>query len=137
VLATHQENVSIINKWNWVETVQNFVCNMTPKPSAFIWNSGLWTDFEISQIDTQVQMLSSLKACGIISVYKTTTFKKGQREPDKRGELMCLHADLCLDVSWTKMVPSNLYWDPAHFVPPIYSMLNLQLLSLLARYEEE
>ncbi|KAL3787012.1 hypothetical protein ACHAWO_008125 [Cyclotella atomus] len=136
-LITCENNVSFINHWSWAETVQNLVCNMIPKPSAFVWNSGLWEDSELAQIDAQLQMTSSLRDCGNVSVYKTTTITKdGRHIPDKNRERMCSVADLCLNVSWTGMVPSDLYWDNMHFVPPIYSMLNLQLLSLLAFYEE-
>ncbi|KAL7507777.1 hypothetical protein ACHAXN_004905 [Cyclotella atomus] len=137
-LVTHQENVSIIDSWDWVETVQNFVCNMTPRPSAFIWNSGLWDDSDLSQLDTQLQMTSSLRRCGIISVYKTTTVTKKRRlnTPDENRGRLCALAYLCLNVSWTGMVPSDLYWDNVHFVNPVYSMLNVNLLSLLAFYKE-
>jgi hypothetical protein len=136
-LVTSEKDVVIINKWNWVDTVKNFVCAMEPTPSAFIFNSGLWVDNELSQLDVQLQILSALRDCGIASVYKTTTVARNGRQtmPDKNRELLCTLADMCQNVSWTSLVPSDEYWDLVHFHPKIYSMLNLQLLSYLASSE--
>jgi hypothetical protein len=131
-LVKDHQNVSIINKWNWVDTVKNFVCKMEPKPSAFIFNSGLWIDKELSQIDAQLNMMAALRDCGITSVYKTTTNSRGKSTADNNRERMCSLADMCLNVSWTELVPGEKYWDGGHFISPIYSLLNIHLLSLLA-----
>ena len=133
-LVKHQENVSMINKWNWIDTIKNFACKMEPKPSVFIFNSGLWPDSELSNTDMHNQTISALKNCGITSVYKTTTATNSDSYdvPDNGRERLCTLADMCLNVSWTELVPGEKYWDGGHFIPPIYSLLNVHLLSLLA-----
>jgi hypothetical protein len=136
-LVTNDNDVAIINKWNWVDTVKHFVCAMEPTPSAFIFNSGLWRDNDLSKLDVQIQILSALRACGITSIYKTTTASKDGEEthPDKNRKQLCSLADMCQNISWTALVPPEKYSDRLHFRPPIYSMLNIHLLSYLASSE--
>jgi hypothetical protein len=133
-LVTNQKDVVIINKWNWVDTVKKFVCAMEPTPSAFIFNSGFWGDHELSPLDGQLQILSALRDCGITSVYKTTTVALNPEKatPDGNRERLCSLADMCLNVSWTALVPPEEYWDNLHFRPIIYSLINIHLLSYLA-----
>ena len=44
---------------------------------------------------------------------------------------MCKLADKCLDLSWTKNVPPELYADKYHFNEPVYRVMGEQLLNLI------
>mmetsp|Transcript_30406 Transcript_30406/g.61890 ORF Transcript_30406/g.61890 Transcript_30406/m.61890 type:complete len:354 (+) Transcript_30406:76-1137(+) len=133
-LVKNIENVSFVQHFGWLDTVKKFVCKMSPKPSHFIFNSGLWTDSDLSDLDVQFDIVRALRDCDIISIYKTTTMTKNhQMGGIEDRERLCKLTNICLNVSWTgSFIPPDKYWDNAHFYPPIYSMLNIHLLSLLA-----
>jgi hypothetical protein len=120
----------------WVGAIQNFVCKMIPKPSVFIFNAGIWPNDDLVDVALQGEIVGALKDCGIISVFKTTTKAKGDTADDRfladYEQQLCNQTDMCLDVSWTSIVSNEHYWDNFHFLPPIYSYLNVNLLSLLS-----
>mmetsp|Transcript_14501 Transcript_14501/g.17635 ORF Transcript_14501/g.17635 Transcript_14501/m.17635 type:complete len:107 (+) Transcript_14501:580-900(+) len=74
-----------------------------------------------------------LKMAGMTSIYKTTS--KWSDDDGSENELyeqeICKLTDFCIDLSWTLFVPKHLYADRAHFYEPVYSWMNLQLLSLI------
>lgn len=136
LFVTEETNISIAEEGNWTKAFE-FVCAMNPKPKALVFNSGFWLDNELSEEKVQVELIQKLRVCGIISVYKTTTATSSGRilRPDNNRARLCSLADLCLDVSWTRLVrdaPDTKYWDDVHFNPPIYSLLNIHLLAVLA-----
>lgn len=131
-LVNDPQNMSVAQIMNWTEAVENFVCNMTPKPAYFIFNSGWWDDEEFSQPAVQEALIRALGNCNIISVYKTTTIARSKERLDEKRERMCHLTDVCFNVSWTDLVPPEHYVDDKHFTPPLYSMINLHLLSMLA-----
>ncbi len=127
-------NVSIVRHFGWIDTVKQFVCKMSPKPSHFIFNSGLWKDSDLSDLNMQLEVVRALRDCDIMSIYKTTTIVRNRQMGNiEDRERLCQLTNICLNVSWTgSFVPPEKYWDNAHFYPPIYSILNIHLLSLLA-----
>ena len=54
---------------------------------------------------------------------------------DEYERELCNLTDSCMDLRWTALVPDELYWDAKHFREPIYSMMNIQLLSLITSDE--
>jgi hypothetical protein len=134
--VTEETNISIKEEGNWTRAVE-FVCQMNPKPKALVFNSGFWLDNELSREKVRLELIQKIRDCGIVSIYKTTTATRSGRilRQDNNRASLCSLADLCLNVSWTKLVrdaPDTKYWDDVHFNPPIYSLLNIHLLAVLA-----
>lgn len=118
-----------IYQGDWVDSIKNFVCKMRPKPSILIFNTGLHNHSELMDPRTQKEVVEVLRACRITSMYKTTT----SRAMEVYEQQLCNQTDLCYDISWTgPLVSKEHYGDRDHFVEPIYSMLNVHLLSMLA-----
>lgn len=133
---------------NWIGAIQNFVCHLHPKPDVFIFNEGLWDkNNDLVDDDLQYDIVRALSDCGVRSMFKTTTKKRREEGEQQRlqhyyyGDLaeyeiqLCQLVDLCLDVSWTGLVPRDMYWDARHFLPLPYTLLNLHLLSVLYSVE--
>ncbi len=118
----------------WVEAITDFVCKMQPKPSVFVFNQGWWTNNDLVNETLQMDIIDALRDCNIVSVYKTTN--KGQKEVDRDlpeyESQLCDRADYCLNMTWTALVPEDHYVDRNHFLPPVYTWMNLNLLSLLS-----
>ncbi len=133
-LKTEMADVKFIHWFNWVETIEEFVCKMEPKPSVFIFNQGLWLNNDLVNVTLQGEIVEALKKCDILSMFKTTTkmAKNFNRNYEEYEEQLCSQTDYCLDLVWTCMVGPGVYWDPLHFTAPMYSYMNLELLSLLS-----
>mmetsp|Transcript_17222 Transcript_17222/g.34321 ORF Transcript_17222/g.34321 Transcript_17222/m.34321 type:complete len:358 (+) Transcript_17222:104-1177(+) len=134
-LVNDPQNVDIAQTLNWTEAIEDFVCKMMPRPAFFVFNSGLWADDELVEVDVQTKIVQSLSNCNIISVYKTTTIPMIDEPKNHNRDEMCQLADICYNVSWTGLVTPDKHADNVHFTPPIYSMLNIHLLSMLASGE--
>jgi hypothetical protein len=121
---------------NWVDAIRDFVCHLSPKPSLFIFNAGLWTDHDLKVVALQQKIVEALQACQIPSMFKTTTKPQTRTEPtwEEYERQLCNLTDYCMDVRWTALVPKSYYWDWLHFHEPIYSMLNVQLLSMITSH---
>ncbi|KAL7463872.1 hypothetical protein ACHAXS_004222 [Conticribra weissflogii] len=131
-LVNDPNNRDVAQTLNWTEVIDDFVCKMNPRPTFFVFNSGLWADDELVQLDVQTKIVQSLSNCNIISVYKTTTIPVSDEPMNHDRDEMCRLADICYNVSWTGLVTPDMHADNVHFTPPIYSMLNIHLLSMLA-----
>mmetsp|Transcript_21708 Transcript_21708/g.45188 ORF Transcript_21708/g.45188 Transcript_21708/m.45188 type:complete len:354 (-) Transcript_21708:61-1122(-) len=134
-LVNNPDNFKVAQIMNWTDSVEKFVCNLIPKPTHFIFNSGWWFDNDFNRLAAQEEIVRALRECNIISVYKTTTISKSRNRIEQSRERMCQMADICLNVSWTRFVPQEFYLDEVHFAPPIYSLLNIHLLSMLTSEE--
>ena len=119
--------------FNWKEMIEQYVCNIKPKPALFIFNAGLWKNNDLTNTTTQKDIVQGLHRCGIASMYKTTTKQKQEKDRNflEYESELCNQTDYCLDLTWTGLIKPKFYWDRAHFNPPIYSYLNLELLSLI------
>ncbi len=130
-LRMHPALVHIRYTGGWENYVKDYVCKMEPKPDVLVFNSGHWDvnnlNNELKNVTIQNMTVQSLKDCGIISVYRTTT----KREVAEYERQLCNLTDICMDVSWTTKIPREHYLDRIHYWPPIYSMLNMQLMSTI------
>lgn len=127
------------HKGDSVKMIQDYVCKLdNPKPSIFIFNQGLWKNNDLTNETIQDEIISSLNECGIKSMFKSTTKKKGEYDHwwKEYEHQLCNKTDYCLDLSWTAAVPKELYWDAGHYRPPVYSYMNLHLLSVLSSVDE-
>ena len=142
-LVTKEEDLSYVSETlSWPEFITNFVANLDPKPNVFIFNQGIHPTTDFRTRSMRRLIVNAIKDSGMISIYKTTTkyrdhniTNNGINETDAIREYeedFCEKADYCLDLSWTWNVPATHYCDYAHFVDPVYSWFNVQLLELLA-----
>lgn len=137
-LITDKSQLNFKSWGPWVEMIQEFVCKLNPKPSVFIFNEGLWSNNDLVDVNLQDEIIHALNVCNIKTIFKTTTKKRRQTDRQlKEYEIqLCKKTDHCMDTSWTSLVPGDFYWNDGHFKPPIYSFLNLQLLSILSSNDE-
>ena len=126
----------IYNGADWVDAIRDFVCQISPKPSLFIFNSGLWPNNDLKNVELQHKIIKALQACEIRSMFKTTTKAKQQSDSSwaEYERQLCRLTDSCMDVRWTALVPGEYYCDNLHFREPVYSLLNVQLLSLITSH---
>ena len=117
----------------WTEFIQNFVVNLNPKPNVFVFNQGLWPHEQFQQPQAYTELINTISMAGMTSIYKTTS--KWSDDDGSENELyeqeICKLTNFCIDLSWTLFVPKSLYADRAHFYEPVYSWMNVQLLSLI------
>ena len=121
----------------WVETIRDYVCQISPKPSLFIFNAGLWKRHDLTNVELQHKIIEALQACEIRTMFKTTTKSRSQFDPTwaEYERQLCNLTDYCMDVRWTALVPKQFYVDDLHFLEPVYSLLNVQLLSMITSTE--
>ncbi len=133
-LITTRADFKPIHFFKWIQTIEEFVCKMEPKPSVFIFNEGIWANNDLVHVTLQGDIVEALRKCNVLSMFKTTTKSRGDTDRNfaKYEERLCNQTDYCLDLTWTGMVPREMYWDRVHFIPPLYSYMNLELLSLLS-----
>lgn len=123
----------VFDSKNWSDIIDNYVCQLKPKPSVFLLNEGFWAVADLEDASTRKEIIDSLKRCGIQSMYKTTTKPKRDNSTDIREyeRDLCQMSDYCFDMSWTGMIPSDMYEDEAHFIPMPYNWFNILLLDML------
>ena len=123
----------VFDSKKWAEIIENYVCQLKPKPTVFLLNQGLWNPSDFQDPKTRREIIYALKECNIQSMYKTTTRTKDDNSTDiaHYEKELCRMADYCLDVSWTGMLPSDMYIDNAHFVPMGYNWFNILMLDML------
>lgn len=122
----------VYQDYNWVDTIRNFICHLSPKPTLFVFNAGIWPHEDLINVTFQQEIVKALRECQITSVYKTTTKRRNENTrtwSTYYEEQLCNLTDFCYDLSWTALVPKKFYTDSAHFREPIYSMMNAQFLS--------
>ena len=136
LVQQESETNFVYNDANWVDAIRDVVCQMSPKPSLFIFNSGLWNNNDLRDVELQHKIIEALQACQIVSMFKTTTKKKNQYTQtwEEYERQLCNLTDYCMDVRWTALVPQKYYYDKLHFREPAYSLLNVQLLSLITSH---
>jgi hypothetical protein len=138
-LPKNASQLNITHRGSWVNMIPDYICQMNnPKPSVFIFNSGLWTNKDLVNETIQDEIIDALNKCDIKSIFKTTTKMVRQRDRQWKEyeNQLCNKTDHCYDLSWTGVVPTEMYWDKMHFRAPTYSYMNIQLLSLLSSNDE-
>ena len=118
---------------NWTEFILNFVAKMEPKPNSFVFNQGLWPHPDFERPEVYKSIIAAISNAGMLSIYKTTTKRSDTNDTrlDPYEQEICNLVDHCLDLSWTAHLPEYMYVDQAHFVEPVYSWMNIQMLDIL------
>lgn len=117
---------------DWGEAIEKYVARLNA--THVLVNAGLWpNDFGDNEA-SRTSLAHAFNSTGITGIWKTTTYNKNhgldhQTQTDQvMGELL---SGSVLDVSWTREVHQQYYWDQVHFLEPIYRTMNEQLLELL------
>ena len=117
----------------WHDLVRNYVARLDPKPDVAILNAGKWpTDFATNK-ELGVLLKQSLDDAGIHALWRTNTYSKMASTTKAILDIDEYMCDLlpCWNVSWTRRVPNDFYFDNNHFFEPIYRLLNEDMLSRL------
>lgn len=124
------------------DTLDRIVSKFLPTPSILILNCGFWeNDFLEEDYFNRVYEAAFRNFKTV--VWKTTNYRKSKNESiliglrtresiDAIDQKWCNAPKvLCLNLSWTKDIDSELYWDELHFKAPVYWEVIAQTLKLL------
>ena len=127
-----QDMVHHVGAGDWVTTIRDFLGEMSPKYKVLFFNAGHWKH-DLKDLELQDRIVEEIRKAGMISVYRTTTKMQGQEDDEmwEYEQIMCKKVDFCLDYTWTRLIPNELYWDNYHFYEPVYRLFNTQLLGML------
>lgn len=139
-----QNSKEIVWQYNWEDVISTFIRSLDPPPKHVVMNAGL-SGHNFGKTEEQKNESNKpwsrdtrnlLKATGdspeVNVVWKTTTFGiHGQKPNFERDDVMCTLLPNCFNVSFTKHVRPDLYWDPYHFKEPVHRAMNEQMLDLL------
>ena len=117
----------------WHQTISNYVAMLHPKPHIVILNAGKWTTKFAEDKQLAILLKQSLIDVGIQGLWCTDTYaKNGKTKPEivNIDDYLCQILP-CWNVSWTRYIPDEYYWDRLHFFEPIYRLLNEEMLEQL------
>ena len=119
--------------YSWADVIRKHIGQLIPKPTVLIINAGHWHNkFNLASFRRAV--IEAAKSIGVTLIWKTTTFTRKHAKTNHNqmnDNAMCREADLCLNMSWTRDVPSKNYVDRVHFKPHVYNEMNKKLLPFL------
>jgi hypothetical protein len=125
---------------SWHEFITEYVGKMNPKPEYSIFQGGLLRhSFGPEEETSADQLLIALTLQKIKAYWKTTNYNKTHMLPEEAEKLdnfMCKKLNRCLDISWTKSVKSELYWDSHHYFEPVYRVMNEDMLGTMGYLPE-
>ena len=129
----NREEVNYIGNGDWMAVIREFLSKISPKFKVIVFNAGAWKHDDFENEEIQDAVFEEIRKAGMISVYKTTTTRLGERDEElAEYEIRaCEKADFCLDISWTGHIPDYMYVDHYHFAEPVYRLMNSQLLGML------
>lgn len=133
----------------WDELFDNYVSQLNPKPQFAVLNSGQWdSHFGPGEGEATSKALhDSITKLDIQPIWRTTTYDEehqilqGDNGSDDvtltTDSYMCELFGKCLNVSWTKELDPNNYWDVLHYFEPVYRVMNEQLLDEMGYLDED
>jgi len=116
------------------------------RPTHVILNSGLWPSDFCSDPNERDTLFNTLRADEMAPIWKTTTYTRSHNFPpsltcvEETDNKMCDLGGMngCFDVSWTKNINAQHYYDDFHFSDPnIYRAMNERLLSVTGHLPNE
>ena len=134
----------------WEDLFANYVAKLNPKPQFAVLNSGQWNSafgpHEGEAVSKALQ--DSITRLDIKPIWRTTTYDEkheilhAARATNSTVSLttdsyMCELFGNCLNVSWTKELEPNNFWDDRHYFEPVYRVMNEQLLDELGYLDED
>ncbi len=138
---------------DWSDVIRNHVQYLDPQPRHVVMNAGAWkhkfgwtppgaaatsssngnmtTTGTYSKHATNLfQVMKELPQYEY--VWRTTTHSKHRgNDGYKSDSIMCERFSTCINVSFTRQIRQDLYWDKLHFVEPVYRAVNEEMLNVL------
>jgi hypothetical protein len=133
----------------WNDLFQNYIAKLNPKPQFAVLNSGEWnSNYGSDKGEMVSKMLESrIRKLDIRPIWRTTTYDekheilKGSAGTSEgtlsTDSYMCALFGNCLNVSWTKELDPNNFWDDRHYFEPVYRVMNEQLLDQMGYLDED
>jgi hypothetical protein len=131
----------------WEDLFANYVGKLNPKPQFAVLNSGQWNSNFGPHEGEAVSMAlhDSITKLDIKPIWRTTTYDEKHEILNKKGDDVSLGTDSymcelfgnCLNVSWTKELDPNNFWDDRHYFEPVYRVMNEQLLDEMGYLDED
>lgn len=135
---------------DWSDVIRNHIAHLHPKPRHIIMNAGFWEHSfgwtkpkknqppppanETKRISKDTETLIKLikESPQYQFAWRTTTYSSDRRGTSVDNDhVMCEHLAICVNVSFTRHVRKDLYWDRRHFLEPVYRAENEEMLQLL------
>ncbi len=129
---------------DWSKMITGYVRKLDPPPKHVIMNAGAWShkfgwskpptanETGIANSPTKNVLQSIKNATPIQFGWRTTTYMQHGISQDQDGdEVMCMLLPICINVSFTRNVRANYYWDGKHFLEPVYRAENEEMLNVL------
>jgi hypothetical protein len=136
-LVQHKFTEPVWSFTGWNDVAERYVSELDPKPEFAVVNAGEWSnnfgpkgeevsrEFALAMEDQHFQK----------AIWKTTTFRAGGKpmteDAEATDKYMCDLLPDCFDISWTKDLRDDLYWDEKHFYEPVYRVINEELLETM------
>lgn len=129
-------------KYDWPALIRKYLSKLDPRPDYLVFNEGLWIEHELGDEDVRQSIKDALDDTGIIGIYKTTTLPNINSGLAKRSagvvfnrhdDVMCDMFENYLDLTWTKDLGDEHYWDGVHFKPHVNRGMNMELLDKLQK----
>ena len=121
---------------DWADTIKYHAAKLAPKPQYALLNGGIWQN-AFRDKDTRERLIRALNETGISGIWRTTTYQRDHSLPLNAEadplvqELFRKSGHRVLDASWTENLDAAHYWDPLHFLEPVYRVMSEDLLSLI------
>jgi hypothetical protein len=136
-LVQHQFTGTLWSFNQWHDVVEKYVSELDPKPEFAVVNAGMWSNsFGPKGEDVSRQFALAMDDQHFKkSIWKTTTFREGgvpmTEDAEATDKYMCDLLPDCFDISWTKDLRKDNYWDKKHFYEPVYRVINEELLEMM------
>lgn len=124
----------------WHDLIRTVVSQLNPKPPEYtLFNAGKWQN-KFNDSHVRMDLLQALNDTGMLqgAHWQTTPYGKGsvtKDVTDATDRRMCellssngIRSNNCFNVSWTRFLPDDAYWDEVHFYEPTYRMMNEAML---------
>lgn len=133
-------------RYDWPGLIREYLNNLEPKPDYLVFNEGLWIEHELNDAEVRHSIKDALDDTGITGIYKTTTLPNINSGLAKRSagivfnrhdDAMCELIGNVLDLTWTKDLGDEHYWDGVHFKPHVNRGMNKELLDFLQHMNDK
>ena len=124
---------------DWADAITQHVAKLDLKPDYVLFNAGIWPN-DMFNPATQKRLATALKEAGIQGIWRTTSFpaqSSGQTNSVKQireervSNGLREHKCQVLNVSWTKYLGQNNFWDRFHMFEPVYRVWGEDLLGIV------
>jgi hypothetical protein len=119
---------------DWSDVIRNHILHLEPQPRHIVLNAGSWRhSFQHNLSKVVVKLVRIMQDTPQYQyAWRTTTYRNDRAHRGFKGDqCMCDLLPICVNVTFTRQVRQDLYWDRLHFYEPVYRVQNEQMLALL------